>query len=180
MATVIGAFSVGFVSYGADSVVINAANFPDANLRAVVSAWYDTSSDGVLQQSEIQGIKTISIPGMLEDTCGEDAEISDLTGIENFTDCVRLRCGGIGLDTLDVSKMPQLVELTCGGNNLSSIDVSQNANLEWLNCPSNVLSTLDISANKSSQGSIAISISSPRLICRQTPHLLHCIVSKTI
>lgn len=146
-ATVIGAFSVGFVSYGADSVAINAANFPDANLRDVVSEWYDTDGDGVLQQSEIQGIKTISIPGMLEDTCGEDAEISDLTGIENFTDCVRLRCGGIGLKTIDVSKMPQLVELTCGGNNLSSIDVSQNTNLEWLNCPSNALSALDISAN---------------------------------
>lgn len=146
-ATVIGAFSVGFISYGAESVTINTANFPDENLRQVVSEWYDTNSDGVLQQSEIQGVKTISIPGMLEDTCGEDAEITDLTGIENFSDCVRLRCGGIGLNTLDVSKMPQLVELTCGGNNITSLDISKNANLEWLNCPSNALTALDVSSN---------------------------------
>ncbi|MFR5877089.1 MAG: leucine-rich repeat domain-containing protein, partial [Eubacterium sp.] len=100
-----------------------------------------------LSQIEIEGVTLISVTGMLIDTCGENSKIADLSGIEYFTSCKRLRCGGIGLTNLDVSKMPQLVELTCAGNELTSLDISGNTNLEWLNCSSNSLSAINVSNN---------------------------------
>lgn len=149
----LGSLSIGLLAYGDDStaIAINAANFPDKNWRAVVTDWYDgidgSIPDGYLSQSEIEGVTLISVTGMLSDTCGEDSQIADLSGVEYFTSCKRLRCGGIGLTTLDVSEMTQLVELTCGGNELTAVDTSQNTNLEWLNCSSNELTSINVSYN---------------------------------
>lgn len=140
-------FAMGFSVQAADSIAINSTNFTDRNFRAVVSSWYDEDGDGYLSQEEISGVTLISVSGMLVDTCGDDAQITDLKGIEYFTDCKRLRCGGIGLTALDVSKMPQLVELTCAGNELTTLNVSANTNLEWLNCSSNSLGYIDVSKN---------------------------------
>lgn len=147
MTFALGTIGIGFYAYADTVVAINSNNFKDDNFRAVVSDWYDIDGDGYLSNDEISGETTISIPGRLMDTCGENAEIKDLSGIEFFTSCKRLRCGGIGLNTLDVSRMPQLVELTCEGNNLQSLDVTQNTSLEWLNCSSNELESLNISNN---------------------------------
>ena len=151
LALVITVFAAG-AAYGGDDVVINAENFPDANWRAVVDDWFNEEDefgekDNVLSAEEISGVTLISVPGMLEDTCGEDAEISDLTGIEHFTALKRLRCGGIGLETLDISAMPQLVELTCNGNDLATLDISHNTALTWLNCSGNELDALNLTAN---------------------------------
>lgn len=147
LAILVSTFSMGIFAYGATLVAINSTNFVDDNFRAVVSDWYDENSDGYLSQDEIGGVTLISISGMLIDTCGDEATIENLAGIEYFTACKRLRCGGIGLTSLDVSKMPQLVELTCAGNELTSLNVSNNVNLQWLNCSSCMLTSLDVSKN---------------------------------
>ncbi len=144
---ILSALSIGFFAYGGDLIAINSDNFADRNFRTVVSDWYDEDHDGFLSQEEIGGVTLISVSGMLIDSCGDNAVINDLSGIEFFTACKRLRCGGIGLTSLDVTKMPQLVELTCAGNELSGIDISMNTNLQWLNCSSNVIEALDISKN---------------------------------
>lgn len=143
----IGSLSIGIFAYGDDLIAINSSNFKDSNFRAVVSDWYDENKDGYLSQSEIGSVTLISVSGMLTDTCGDMATIEDLSGIEYFTSCKRLRCGGIGLAKLDVTKMPQLIELTCAGNELTSLDVSKNVNLEWLNCSSCDLEELNVSVN---------------------------------
>jgi Leucine-rich repeat (LRR) protein len=146
-------FGVATFVYGSDDspIAINSTNFPDKNWRTVVTNWYDgidgSTPDGYLSQSEIEGITFISVPGMLEDTCGENSKITDLTGIEYFTSCIRLRCAGIGLESIDVSKMPQLVELTCMGNPLGTIDVSKNKNLKIFKCSNTDLSDIDLSNN---------------------------------
>lgn len=140
-------FGIGFYAFADTVVAINSNNFKDDNFKKVVADWYDEDEDGFLSNAEIEGVTFISISGMLMDSCGEDAVITDLSGIEFFTACKRLRCGGVGLETLDVSKMPQLVELTCEGNNLTSLDVTQNTLLEWLNCSSNDLESLNVSNN---------------------------------
>lgn len=144
---ILSTLSIGAFAYGSDLVAINSANFADSNFRTVVSDWYDENADGYLSQDEIGGVTLISVSGMLIDSCGDNATIEDLSGIEYFTACKRLRCGGIGLTSLDVTKMPQLVELTCAGNELSSIDISKNTNLQWLNCSSNAIENLDITKN---------------------------------
>lgn len=57
-------------------VVINEANFPDANFREFVKK-YDKNNDGVLQQSERDDVDSID--------CSEQ-EIADLAGVEHFTE----------------------------------------------------------------------------------------------
>ena len=94
--------------------------------------------------------------------------ISDMTGIEDFTalsilKCymnnltelnvsnnlylTNLSCYGNQLNALDVSSNLSLTHLYCGDNPINGLDVSNNIALEELNCHSNQLSILDVSAN---------------------------------
>ncbi|SDW37824.1 Por secretion system C-terminal sorting domain-containing protein [Lutibacter oricola] len=73
--------------------------------------------------------------------------ISDLTGIEYFTEIYSLVCNSNNLISLDVSKNTKLIKLSCSYNNITSLDVSTNTLLNELYCDSNSISALDISAN---------------------------------
>ncbi|MBR3148769.1 MAG: hypothetical protein IKF64_01240 [Eubacterium sp.] len=142
---IIGAsLTAGIVAYAGSPVAINAANFPDANFRTIVAMECDEDEDGYLSDSERTGVTLFSVTGYLYDL-DEDAEIEDLKGIEYFTNLRTLRCGGIGLKTLNVSALTNLTWLDCMGNELSSLDVSHNTALTRLNCQSNDLSALNVS-----------------------------------
>jgi len=67
-----------------------------------------------------------------------------ITG-ENIT---HLRCNGIGLKRLDVSKNAKLIELLCFDNQLQTLNVSSNPALKVLRCYDNQIKELDISRNK--------------------------------
>jgi len=84
--------------------------------------------------------------------------ISDLTGIQDFTALTHLYCGsnwsftsspppiaGNQLTSLDVSQNIALTDLACDANQLTSLDVSNNINLTWLVCEANQLTSLDFS-----------------------------------
>ena len=71
--------------------------------------------------------------------------ISDLTGIEDFTALTILNCSANQLTTLDLSNNTALTYLECIGNQLSSLDVSNNTALNTLYCYWNQLTTLDVS-----------------------------------
>ena len=73
--------------------------------------------------------------------------ISDLTGIEDFTALTELSCRDNQLTSLDVSNNTALTYLNCGDNQLTSLDVSNNTALTYLRCDSNQLSSLDVSQN---------------------------------
>ena len=73
--------------------------------------------------------------------------ISDLTGIEDFTVLSSLKCYSNQLTTIDVSNNIYLTDLRCQSNQLTSLDVSQNTALNSLFCFSNFLTTLDVSNN---------------------------------
>lgn len=146
---VCSAFSVGVLSYGSDLVAINESNFTDAAFRRCVAYAFDTNDDGYLSSSELAVAKTIKVSGILEEIYGEgtNQQITSLKGIEFFTSCQRLRCGGVGLTELDVSALTNLIELTCPGNFLTELSLSSNTALEILNCSSNQLTSLDLSSN---------------------------------
>ena len=138
--------TAGMIAYAGSPVAINATNFPDANFRTIVLMECDEDEDGYLSDDEIQGVTLFSVTGYLYDI-DEDAEIESLKGIEYFTNLRTLRCGGIGLTSLDVSKLTSLTWLDCMGNNLETLDVSKNTALRTLNCQSNDLSVLNVAAN---------------------------------
>ena len=135
--------SAGITVYAAP-VAINATNFPDENFRTIVSMECDEDEDGYLSDTERNGGTLFSVTGYLYDL-DEDAEIESIKGIEYFSNLRTLRCGGIGLKTINVSALSQLTWLDCMGNELETLDVSSNTALRTLNCQSNELTTLNVS-----------------------------------
>ena len=141
-------------------IAINEENFPDENFRDYVAGEWDKNQDKYFSPSEIASAKWISC---------DNKEISNLKGIEFFTNIWLLECYYNNLTTidlsnnkklsyinchhnqlkeLDVSGLPLLKTFYCGHNALPSIDVSKNEKLEDFDCQDNHLDTLDVSQNK--------------------------------
>ena len=141
-------------------IAINEKNFPDKNFRDYVAMDSDADHDNCFSPREIANAK-----GILCD----NKEISNLKGIEFFTEIWELYCCYDNLKTidlshnkklsylnchhnkleeLDVSGLPLLKTFYCGHNELQSIDVSKNETLKDFDCQDNHLDTLDVSQNK--------------------------------
>ena len=141
-------------------IAINEKNFPDENFRDYVAEEWDKNHDKYFSPSEIASAKWISC---------DNKEISNLKGIEFFTNIWLLECYYNNLTTidlshnknlsyinchhnqlneLDVSGLPLLETFYCGHNALPSIDVSKNEKLKDFDCQDNHLDTLDVSQNK--------------------------------
>lgn len=141
-------------------IAINEENFPDENFRDYVAEEWDKNHDKYFSPSEIANAKWISC---------DNKEISNLKGIEFFTNIWLLECYYNNLTTidlshnknlsyinchhnqlneLDVSGLPLLETFYCGHNALPSIDVSKNKQLKDFSCTENPLNTLDVSQNK--------------------------------
>ena len=141
-------------------IAINEKNFPDENFRDYVAREGDKNQDKYFSPSEIANAKWISC---------DNKEISNLKGIEFFTNIWLLECYYNNLTTidlshnknlsyinchhnqlneLDVSGLPLLETFYCGHNALPSIDVSKNEKLEDFDCQDNHLDTLNVSQNK--------------------------------
>lgn len=133
--------SAGAVAFGEDLVAINSTNFSDPVFRKVLlTKEIDTNQDGVLNAQE-RGVDELQISGLL-DKYYPNEQISSLDGIEHFTELKILRCGDIGLESLDVSSLINLSILTCQGNYLTSLDLSANYYLTAVQCDANELTEL--------------------------------------
>ena len=124
----------------------------------------DTNGDGEIQVSEAQAIKYLSVtssPG--------NNNITDLTGIESFTNLIYLsstyneinsinltqnielkflKLYGCGLyNNLNLSQNTNLITLECSSSGLTNLNLTNNVNLEYLDCDSNFLTNLDLSQN---------------------------------
>ena len=140
-------------------IAINDENFPDENFRDNVWWDFNTNRDDHFSPSEIANAKGI--------IC-DNKEISNLKGIEFFTEIWKLDCYYNNLKTidlshnkklsyinciynkleeLDVSELPLLEKFACDGNKLQSIDVSENKKLKDFSCKENSLGTLNVSQN---------------------------------
>ncbi len=76
-----------------------------------------------------------------------DGEVSDMTGIENFSNLKVLRVNGNSITQLDLSANPNLIELNCSQNPITNLNVSNNFNLETLRCDQIEVVDLDLSNN---------------------------------
>lgn len=138
-----------------DGILINEKNFPDPVFRYGVYTNSDGDRNGVLSEQEIletYGLDVQGDPYHVNTETGEIIDpqysISDLTGIELFTNLTALYCDRNKISKIDVSKNTDLVLLYCSGNLLTELDLSNNTNLEVLQCESNKLTTLNISNKK--------------------------------
>jgi Leucine-rich repeat (LRR) protein len=119
-------------------IAIDATNFPDPIFREYVSENFDTNNSGYLSTQEAAAVTSIEVLLM---------SITDLTGIEYFTNLEYLNCMGNLLTELNVSQNTALVDLSCSLNRLTALDVSSNTALLYLSCDVNYLTSLDISGN---------------------------------
>lgn len=74
-------------------------------------------------------------------------DISDVDGIQYFTNLESLDIMKLGAESLDVSQMKNLKYLRCGENPLGKLDVSNNTQLEFLECFRTDISELNVSNN---------------------------------
>ena len=133
-------------------------NIPDANLKAVLlnsstsnsiaSNAYPTTTSSYIKvdangDGEIQVSEALNVYYLHLSSSG----ISDLTGIEQFTNLRFLNCASNELVTIDnVNALTNLIVLVCNDNNLSSLNLITLTNLTDLSCAQNQLTTLDVSA----------------------------------
>jgi Leucine-rich repeat (LRR) protein len=114
---------------------------PDDNFeQALIDLGYDDTLDDYVLTANISGVTYLNI--------GEnDHQISDLTGIEDFTALNHLNCSYNQLTSLDLSNNTALETLYSENNEFTSLDVSSNTALELLYANHNDLTSLDLSNN---------------------------------
>ena len=135
------------------------ASFNDENFKTAILAipGLDANNDGSIQCSE-----AAAWTGVI-DVSGKS--ITDLKGIEYFTNITSLNCSNNQLTTMDISsntalqtinfsgnlftqadlsKNTALTTVYCQGNRLTSLDLSKHTHLSYLNCSNNALQVLNL------------------------------------
>lgn len=75
-------------------------------------------------------------------------KIKSVTGIENFTELLRVFLNANLIEKIDVSKNVKLEKIYLTGNKIFSIDVSKNINLTHLDLSATNIENIDVSNNK--------------------------------
>ncbi len=131
----------GLIDYNCDGQVDDCGTYvPDDNFElALINLGYDTLPlDDYVPTENIETILSLFVSSL---------NISDLTGIEDFTALRQLGCTDNQLTSLDLSTNTALTYLICYNNQLTSLDVSNNTALTSLVCYNNQLTSLDLSIN---------------------------------
>lgn len=118
-------------------------SIPDVNFKSYLVSNSNINTNG---DTEIQFTEAAAYTGNIE---VPNMNISDLTGIEAFTEITYLNCGYNQLTELDVTSNTELRSLFCSDNQLSTLDVTNNTSLLYLICSYNQLSVLDVTNNTS-------------------------------
>ena len=112
---------------------------PDDNFeQALINLGYDNVLDDYVTTANINTVSYLWISSQ---------NISDLTGIEDFTALTSLSCDDNQLTSLDVSNNTALTDLQCAFNQLTSLDLNGATALAYLDCYGNNLTSLDVSTN---------------------------------
>lgn len=108
-------------AFAAEGVVIDETTFPDAVFREYVIKEL-TNGDNILSQNELEQTTDIYLYSYYH-------KISNLKGIEYFSNLETLDCSGNQLTSLDLSSNTALTHLECANNQLTSLDLSNNTAL---------------------------------------------------
>ncbi|WP_299104287.1 hypothetical protein [uncultured Tenacibaculum sp.] len=118
----------------------NYTAIPDANFEAELEnlGYDDISNDGQVPTALIEVVTVLDV---------NNKNISDLTGIQDFTALVDLNCENNSLTFLDVSNNNNLQKLNFNENNITAIHLGVNANLVSIEGKYNQLGAIDITQN---------------------------------
>ena len=93
----------------------------------------DANSDGEIQISEAETVIALNL---------YFSGITNLAGIENFSNLLSLDVGSNYLPTISTQGLDNLILLGCDSSQVSSIDLSYAHNLQFLSCNENLLTSL--------------------------------------
>lgn len=130
-------------------------NFPDANFKARLLAAapglqiasgtasipgnifvkIDTNNDGEIEVAEALAITKLWL---------YNANITSLSGLENFSNLAEFNCYGNSISNMDLSSLTQLTKITIPYNHINLLNVTGLSGVEMLNCPNNDLTGLDL------------------------------------
>jgi len=115
-------------------------SIPDVNFEnELIDYGFDSGTpDGKVLTANIATVKYLNF---------NKSSISDLTGIEDFTELEELIITSSNLTSLNISKNLALTYLDFGYNNVTEINVSQNTKLKDFYCHGNQITSLDVSQN---------------------------------
>jgi len=127
-----------FLSLGLNAQIIN---IPDVNFKTLLlnSPSINTNNDLEIQVSEAYAYSgAIEVPS---------ASITDLTGIEYFTNIHFLNVSSNQLTNLDLSTNSLLDSIDCSWNDIALLNISNLNNLIKLNCFDNNITNLSLGQN---------------------------------
>lgn len=116
--------------------IIVTSVFKDPKFLAEVRSVLNKGPTDDIYSDDLKKITNLTVAGK---------GISDLAGINFFSELIYLRCDNNLLTTLDVHQCSKLKVLHCWANNLTSLNISKNTALMELYCDKNKLTTLDVS-----------------------------------
>ena len=127
-------------------------NIPDANFKSLLLA---SSPNFAVAKDALGNPIVIDVNGDSEIQVSEallvyqlfinSSQITQLTGLENFTNITYFDCSNTSLFTLNVTALTNLVTLKCDSAELTSLNVSGLTNLKNLFCMTNQLTSLNLS-----------------------------------
>lgn len=121
---------------------------PDPNFE---QALIDLNLDRTSPTDEIDGVVGFEFISDVEELDVSFENISDLTGIENFTSLLELSANNNNLTSVNLSSNQNLTKLFIQGNDLTQLDVSNLSSLQILWCQSNELTNLSLPTSSSLQ-----------------------------
>jgi hypothetical protein len=137
-----------FLFNGANAQTIN---FPDVVFKYKLTGWgnvrdingnyfvLDANSNGEIEVAEALNVYEIKADGAIGGNI-----FSDVTGIEYFTNVIKLDISNNYLTNLNVSALINLQELKCISNDLTNITLTGLVNLKKLECTYNLLTNLSL------------------------------------
>ncbi len=130
------------VSAQAGAHVSEAADFPDDNFRAYLQT-LDEDGDGWVFPTDVS---ELVFPGW---------DVADVTGINIFSDIVKLDCSNNQIRELDLQEFVRLERLNCSGNPLTNLNVKNCLTLLTLDIRNTDLTVLTVSDQSRLAGAAA-------------------------
>ena len=135
----------------AQTLVIPNANFKNALVSSdcvdtdadnVGDADADTNNNGEIELSEATAVIGLDV---------SSRQITNLAGIENFTNLLYLDCRANQLTAMSMQGLYRLTQFNCGNNQLTALNIQNCTRLQIFYCLNNAITSLDLQGLNSLQ-----------------------------